>query len=208
LLSGKPIFPGSSTMNQLDRIIEVTGKPSPQVLEEIDAPYAATMIESLGETKPRKLRDMFPNASEDALDLMSKLLDFSPVTRYNIDQTLNHPYVAQFHNPDDEPVCSGPIVVPIDDNKKFKINEYRQLLYDDIVAKKKEKRSKEKEKEKDAGAKEPASAASTKSEKKDKGDKKDKTEKKDKDGTKDKDKKSSKSSSSSSKSRKAEEDSS
>jgi serine/threonine protein kinase len=208
LLSGKPIFPGSSTMNQLDRIIEVTGKPSPQVLEEIDAPYAATMIESLGETKPRKLRDMFPNASEDALDLMSKLLDFSPVTRYNIDQTLNHPYVAQFHNPDEEPVCSGPIVVPIDDNKKFKINEYRQLLYDDIVAKKKEKRSKEKEKEKDAGAKEPASAASTKSEKKDK----DKTEKKDKDKTekkdKDKDKKSSKSSSSSSKSRKAEEDSS
>jgi serine/threonine protein kinase len=208
LLSGKPIFPGSSTMNQLDRIIEVTGKPSAQVLEEIDAPYAATMIESLGETKPRKLRDMFPNASEDALDLMSKLLDFSPVTRYNIDQTLNHPYVAQFHNPDDEPVCSGPIVVPIDDNKKFKINEYRQLLYDDIVAKKKEKRSKEKEKEKDAGAKEPASSSSTKSEKKEKSEKKDKTEKKDKDA-KDKDaKKSSKSSSSSSKSRKAEEDSS
>jgi len=26
LLGGKPIFPGTSTMNQLDRIIEVTGK--------------------------------------------------------------------------------------------------------------------------------------------------------------------------------------
>lgn len=25
LLGGKPIFPGTSTMNQLDRIIEVTG---------------------------------------------------------------------------------------------------------------------------------------------------------------------------------------
>lgn len=28
MLTGKPIFPGNSTMNQLDRILEVTGRPS------------------------------------------------------------------------------------------------------------------------------------------------------------------------------------
>jgi mitogen-activated protein kinase 15 len=27
LLNGKPVFPGSSTMNQLDRILEITGRP-------------------------------------------------------------------------------------------------------------------------------------------------------------------------------------
>jgi len=142
LLSGKPIFPGSSTMNQLDRIIEVTGKPSAQVLAEIDAPYAATMIDSLGESKPRKLKDMFPTATDDALDLMAKLLEFSPVARYTIEQTLAHPYVAQFHSPDDEPVCSKAIIIPLNDDKKFKINDYRKRLYDDIIEKKKKDRKK------------------------------------------------------------------
>lgn len=28
LLIGKPLFPGTSTLNQLDRIIELTGRPS------------------------------------------------------------------------------------------------------------------------------------------------------------------------------------
>jgi len=35
LLGGKPMFPGSSTMNQLDRIIEITGTPSPEVLSRL-----------------------------------------------------------------------------------------------------------------------------------------------------------------------------
>jgi hypothetical protein len=32
------------------------------------------MLESLPPTKPKKLRDMFPTASEDALDLLKNLL--------------------------------------------------------------------------------------------------------------------------------------
>jgi len=142
LLSGKPIFPGTSTMNQLDRIIEVTGKPTAADIEAIDAPYATTMLDSLGDVKPRKLKDIFPNASAEALDLMAKLLTFNPITRYNIDQTLEHPYVGQFHNPDDEPVCDRDITIPIDDNTKFKISDYRKKLYEDIVRKKKEQRQK------------------------------------------------------------------
>lgn len=31
---------------------------------------------------------------------------------------LEHPYVQQFHNPDDEPVCGRTISIPINDNTK------------------------------------------------------------------------------------------
>jgi mitogen-activated protein kinase 15 len=50
--------------------------------------------------------------------------------------------VAQFHNPEEEPNCSKKIFIPIDDNQKFSIREYRNKLYSDIHKRKKEMRKK------------------------------------------------------------------
>ena len=142
LLLGKPVFPGTSTLNQLDRVMEVTGRPSVEDVESINSPLAQTMLESLPATKPKKLRDMFPTASDDALDLLKNLLQFNPSKRLTAEQALQHPYVAQFHNPDEEPLCTKKIFIPIDDNQKFSIREYRNKLYSDIHKRKKEMRKK------------------------------------------------------------------
>jgi mitogen-activated protein kinase 15 len=53
LLGGKPMFPGTSTMNQLDRIIEVTGRPTAEDIDAIKSPFAATMLESLPPSQPK-----------------------------------------------------------------------------------------------------------------------------------------------------------
>ena len=74
------------------------------------------MLESLPAPKAKKLRDLFPSASEEALDMIKNLLVFNPGKRLSAEQALQHPYVAQFHNPDDEPVCTKKINIPIDDN--------------------------------------------------------------------------------------------
>jgi mitogen-activated protein kinase 15 len=44
MLGGKPTFPGTSTMNQLDRIIEVTGRPSAEDIESIKSPFGMCLI--------------------------------------------------------------------------------------------------------------------------------------------------------------------
>ncbi len=94
LLLGKPVFPGTSTLNQLDRVMEVTGRPSQDDIDAINSPLAVTMLESLPPTKPKRLRDMFPTASDDALDLIKNLLLFNPGKRLTAEQALKHPYVA------------------------------------------------------------------------------------------------------------------
>jgi len=146
LLGGKPMFPGNSTMNQLDKVIEVTGRPSTEDIEGIQSPFASTILESLPPSTPRSLVDMYPRASAEARDLLRKLLMFNPDKRITAEQALNHPYLAQFHNELEEPVVGKTIELIIDDNKKMPISEYRNTLYLDIKRKRKERRRKNKEK--------------------------------------------------------------
>eukprot|EP00976_Prorocentrum_cordatum_P065819 1178065-Prorocentrum_minimum.AAC.5 len=62
---------------------------------------------------------LFPTASPEAEDLLIRLLQFNPNKRINAEEALRHPYVAQFHNPADEPYCDHVITIPINDNTKY-----------------------------------------------------------------------------------------
>ena len=56
--------------------------------------------------KPRvPFQTLFPRANPLAIDLLSQLLNFDPAKRITCEQALNHPYLAVWHDPADEPVC-------------------------------------------------------------------------------------------------------
>jgi len=127
-------------MNQLDRIMEVTGRPTSEDVDAIKSPFAATMLESLPLGRPRALNEMFPSASLEALDLLRTCLAFNPGKRILAKDALRHPYVVQFHNPEDEFECPNIIQIPIDDNTKLTVQDYRERLYNEVLKKKKEQR--------------------------------------------------------------------
>ena len=49
-------------------------------------------------------------------------------------QALDHPYVAQFHDPSAERVADFAVTVPIDDKEKKTTGQYRSQLYEHMLA--------------------------------------------------------------------------
>lgn len=53
LMKGKPLFSGSSTINQLQLICEITGPPSETDIESMQSPYAAKILGQLPNVEKR-----------------------------------------------------------------------------------------------------------------------------------------------------------
>ena len=50
-----------------------------------------------------------------------------------IEDALRHPYVSKFVNLNEEIFLTKPITIPMDENTKFSIKDYREMLYKSIV---------------------------------------------------------------------------
>lgn len=148
IIARKPIFPGSSTMNQLECILKVTGCPTPedikamktqsekesksmidQILKddtkglEVEAKGAAEILEAIGEA--------LPLASPEASDLLRLCLMLNPSERIVAQDGLRHPYVIQFYD-GNEPSCNHAIDIAINDYKRLSVEEYREKLYSEV----------------------------------------------------------------------------
>ncbi|CAF1074412.1 unnamed protein product, partial [Brachionus calyciflorus] len=106
----RPLFPGSDHVNQLNRILDVVGYPSDDLLKEI----SDDARQYLERTQRRQQR----------------MLQLDPNNRITCDQALEHPYLETYHDEEDEPVGQN-----FDDrfeNQNVSELEWKKLIFDEI----------------------------------------------------------------------------
>ena len=136
LLSRRPVFPGADSQGQIKLIVNFTGTPTKSELEMIKHPKARVFVEGLPKAEPANLKEQFPDANPDAIDMLRGLLQFDPAKRLSIDDCLRHPYMATLHCPTDEPVGDP---IPREEFRfehlTLTTDEYRELIIEEINSK-------------------------------------------------------------------------
>ncbi|XP_009469933.1 PREDICTED: mitogen-activated protein kinase 15 [Nipponia nippon] len=144
LLLGKPLFPGTSTVNQIEQILRVIPAPSPEDILAMQSDYRASVINRMSTRQRVTFEEILPSSTPlPALDLLKKLLVFNPDKRLTAEEALQHPYVKRFHCPAREPSLDYDVILPLGDDIQLSVAEYRNKLYEMILEKKLNSHAKE-----------------------------------------------------------------
>eukprot|EP00243_Klebsormidium_subtile_P000341 TRINITY_DN1057_c0_g2_i1.p1 TRINITY_DN1057_c0_g2~~TRINITY_DN1057_c0_g2_i1.p1 ORF type:complete len:426 (-),score=160.29 TRINITY_DN1057_c0_g2_i1:39-1316(-) len=97
LLLGQPLFPGESSVDQLVEIIKVLGTPTREEIKAMNPNYTEFKFPQIKAHPWNKVfhKQMHP----DAVDLVSRLLQYSPVLRCRALEACVHPFFDELRNP-------------------------------------------------------------------------------------------------------------
>lgn len=134
LLGRRPLFPGRDYLHQLQLITQVLGTPSEADLMDVASDRAKRFMQSLPVRTPMRWKDIFPRCENPlALDLLSRMLCFSPERRITVQEALAHPYMEKCADVNDEPVCDRAFDFSFEERAdRGGAIEIRQMLWEEI----------------------------------------------------------------------------
>ncbi|KAI0305810.1 kinase-like domain-containing protein [Multifurca ochricompacta] len=138
LLLGNPLFKGKENLltvapvDQLNKILEVLGTPGIDVLKRVASERAQAYVRSLPIRKRVSFKKLIPHADPQAIDLLEQMLSFDPTTRITVTQALAHPWLAAYHDVNDEPSCPQPFHRWREIEELETIEQFRAALWAEI----------------------------------------------------------------------------
>ncbi|XP_021036566.1 serine/threonine-protein kinase MAK isoform X4 [Mus caroli] len=91
LYTFRPLFPGTSEVDEIFKICQVLGTPKKSDWPE-GYQLASSMNFRFPQCIPINLKTLIPNASSEAIQLMTEMLNWDPKKRPTASQALKHPY--------------------------------------------------------------------------------------------------------------------
>jgi len=141
LFPGRSCFPLSAEsplayadqLDQLNVIFDVIGTPTKDEIERIDNDRARSYLRSLPFKPKIDLARRFAGADAQAVDLLQKLLFFDPAKRFTARQALEHAYLSEFRQAEDEGVYGGGAVDFAFEDQALTKDSIKALIVNEIL---------------------------------------------------------------------------
>ncbi|XP_051518277.1 STKc_p38 domain-containing protein isoform X1 [Myxocyprinus asiaticus] len=131
MITGEVLFPGNDSIDQLKKILNLTGTPNSTLVQKMQSKDAQSYVRSLPVQRKKAFKDVFPAMNPSAIDLLEDMLVLDPEVRITAKDGLSHPYLSEFHDPENEPVSP-----PYDDSfesLELAISEWKSLIHMEIM---------------------------------------------------------------------------
>jgi len=108
MLRGRTFLPGSTTENQLEKILECFGAPTKTQMKDmhprrpklIEKPAMVKAIETFNERGQNGLKSLVPSAPSEALKLLEDIFNYSPSERLHGPKLLADPFFEEIFEPE------------------------------------------------------------------------------------------------------------
>ncbi|XP_075163448.1 stress-activated protein kinase JNK-like [Haematobia irritans] len=148
LIRGSVLFRGSDHIDQWNKIIEQLGTPDPSFFKDL-LPSVRQYVEGLPRVQGYPIERLFSDAlfaryqdnydeesqqrTEEARDLLARMLTIDPKNRISVDEALRHSYISVWYNEDE---VNAPIAKTYDhslDEAEHSLEEWKKMIYAEIV---------------------------------------------------------------------------
>ncbi|KAH8235694.1 hypothetical protein KR032_005297 [Drosophila birchii] len=134
LIRQKPLFQGTSTINQIEKIVSALPDVTQQDIDSIGASFGTVLLsKKINRDRRHSLEEMLRHCSDDAMSLLKSLLVLDPHRRLTAKAAILHPYVTRFRTASADMELRSDVHPPLRDDVRYNIDEYRSNLYEAMV---------------------------------------------------------------------------
>ncbi|KAH3677231.1 hypothetical protein WICMUC_001812 [Wickerhamomyces mucosus] len=132
LYARRALFMGSDIIHQATEILKVLGTPNRKIISSYGTSIAMELLNPPNpQYRPIPWNEILPYASNLALDLLGKLLCWDVLERYDVTQSIEHPFLIDIRDALDEPVCLAPFDFSFE-NTAITLNDYKILIHEEV----------------------------------------------------------------------------
>ncbi|KAM3617404.1 uncharacterized protein V6R79_005694 [Siganus canaliculatus] len=131
MITSKVLFPGHDSIDQLKKILRLTGTPDSSLVQKMQSKDAQSYVQGLPSQRKKDFREVFPSMDKNAVDLLEGMLLLDPETRLTAKQGLSHPFLAEYHDPECEP--DSELYDDSFESLELAVGEWKSLIHMEIM---------------------------------------------------------------------------